>query len=464
MDKSSSNSTKTSASSTQPPSYTEADTRISLLRKQRSPLVVQLQVWHHNSEGRSPAHNNGFAALFRDLRAWKVIPLEAEGIAGPGSHDQYVPVEVRFRHRILAYNDRGESPVADVGELFYKVAPQFIYQFFIKIRSAPHNTNIFPVGVPDEFSSRYIHAYNLKPPSIRVNESSVPAPARTNDAQSWLMYAVGTTANGLGILAAIIIVYFEYQKGSNGNDPQGIQRLSEYSRFLMDVNVPKRFPMMRGLFDQCMEARLERLENKHTLSDQDLYELLHDSHSAVVELSAVKRAVFPLVVLLERENSRAIQAYRVTAAKSAVSAVKGAICGLAAAIAAVFLFSNPGGWDVCGAGLIGGVAGASLGFQEQWLWVRLAVKQLNMYASQAQVAIVMVFCAQLMRKRIDETLPEHDRRAILCSFGVDANGLGSAVYREELVRLRLRPFREWNGELHKKMNEVMADVDYELSE
>ncbi|KAF6827853.1 hypothetical protein CPLU01_08872 [Colletotrichum plurivorum] len=510
MARASSNSSKTSTASIQPPAYTEAETKIPLLRKQRSPLVVQLQVWHHSSEGRSPANNKGFAALFRNLPAWEVVPLDAEGITGPGVHDQYVPVEVRFRYRNLAYNDLGEGPMADVRELFYKIAPQFIYQFFVKIRSAPHNLNIFPVGIPDEFSSAYTHAYNLNPLSIHVNELLVHASVASNDAQSWLRDAAGTTANVLDILAAIIIVYLDYEADRNDSDRAIMRPYRQDVRLLVTLQrvqvetVQSALDSAAGPLLQYlrlasrMESRLLSLENKQVLSDQDLYELVHDSHNAVVELSAVKQAVFPLVVLLERENSRAIQAYRASAAKSAV---KGAIYGLAAAIAAVFLLSNPGGWAVCGAGLIGGVAGASLGLRAHWLWgvaeqgkafgkrdrvkaceqesrprangrelttnaavVRLAVKQLDMYASQAQVAIAMVFCAQVMRKRIDETLPEHDRRAILASFGVDANDLGSAVYREELVRLRLSPFREWNGELRKKMNEVMADVNYELSE
>lgn len=87
-----------------------------------------------------------------------------------------------------------------------------------------------------------------------------------------------------------------------------------------------------------------------------------------------------------------------------------------------------------------------------------------MYASQAHAAVAMVFCAQVMRKPLDETLPEHDRRAILASFGVDVNGMPSPVYREELIRSRLRPFREWNAELQAKLEAVLTDVDCELED
>lgn len=75
--------------------------------------------------------------------------------------------------------------MADVRELFHKMAPHLIYQFFIQIGSTPHNVNIFPVGAPGEFLSRYIYAFNPNPLRIRINEFCVPAPMRTNDAQSW---------------------------------------------------------------------------------------------------------------------------------------------------------------------------------------------------------------------------------------------------------------------------------------
>jgi hypothetical protein len=84
-----------------------------------------------------------------------------------------------------AYNDPGEHPMADVRQLFYKIAPQFIYQFFIQIGSPPHHLNIFPVGVPEAFRARYTHTYFLNRLTIRVESFLVPGPVITNDVQSW---------------------------------------------------------------------------------------------------------------------------------------------------------------------------------------------------------------------------------------------------------------------------------------
>lgn len=79
-----------------PPLYEEVVAESRALLEPSSALVVHLQVWHYRSEGRNPANNDGLAAPFRDhnLQAWEVVPFEADGITGPSSHDQYVPVEV----------------------------------------------------------------------------------------------------------------------------------------------------------------------------------------------------------------------------------------------------------------------------------------------------------------------------------------------------------------------------------
>ncbi|KAG4428576.1 hypothetical protein IFR05_015941 [Cadophora sp. M221] len=109
--------------------------------------------------------------------------------------------------------------MADVRELFFKVAPQFIYQFFIRISSTPHNLNIFPVGVPEEFFSR-------------------------------LRDAVNTTADVLEILAAIVSLYLMYeddQNQGNGNGQAGIQHRAQDAHVL-NVDVPQELGELRMLF------------------------------------------------------------------------------------------------------------------------------------------------------------------------------------------------------------------------
>jgi hypothetical protein len=96
---------------------------------------------------------------------------------------------VRFRHKALEYDHPGEAAMAAVRRLFFKTAPQFVYQFCIKNKSTPHNLNIFPVDVPKSFKSRYTHVYGLNPLNIRINTFLLPERMRTaegeDEVQKW---------------------------------------------------------------------------------------------------------------------------------------------------------------------------------------------------------------------------------------------------------------------------------------
>lgn len=90
------------------------------------------------------------------------------------------------------------------------------------------------------------------------------------------------------------------------------------------------------------------------------------------------------------------------------------------------------------------------------------MKELDRCANQARKAIVTVFCAQVMQKRLDDTLPEHDRRTLLATLGVDVDAVSSSVYNQELICDRLRRFRENNSNLRTRMERVQTDVNFEL--
>lgn len=500
-----------------PPLYEEVIAEDQAAQGPPSALIVHLQVWHYRAEGRSPLNNDRLAALFRDhnLQAWEVIPFETDGVTGPSSHDQYVPVEVRFRHRVWAYNDPGEKPMADVRELFFKTAPQFIYQFSVRISSTPHNLNIFPVNVPENFSSRYTHAYHLNKLSIRVNTFLVPSQATTNEAQSWLRDAVTTTGDVLEILAAIVSLYLMYridQDQGNGNGQTHIQQEAQ-GVGVLNVHVPEQLAELGALFQRFsgdngnhagqpprpaadlqvawntaagplaeymrlanrMESRLTSLENNLTLSNQDLYELVQDAHDGALLFSMLKQVTQPLVHQLETDYSNDIKIYNRNKLKSAIPT---GLIVAAAAATAVFFWWNPAGWVLFGTGCAGGVAGGAAGSSVHSRMdaergkasgkkdgVRefdIAIKQIDRCANQAREAIAMVFCAQVMQKRLDESLPEHDKKAILATLGVDTDALLDAVYSQELVRDRVRRFRENNSNLRNRMERVLKDANLEF--
>jgi len=94
--------------------------------------------------------------------------------------------------------------------------------------------------------------------------------------------------------------------------------------------------------------------------------------------------------------------------------------------------------------------------------VGIAIKEVEKCANQARAAIATVFCAQVMQKRLDENLPEHDKRAILATLGVDADAVSNAVYSQELIRDRVRRLRENNSNLRSTMEKVLEDANFEF--
>lgn len=75
--------------------------------------------------------------------------------------------------------------MAAVRRLFYQIAPQFIYQFFVSIRSAPTDLNIYPLNIPPAFTLRYTHIFKVLPLTLRTKVLYVPDPVGTDDVQSW---------------------------------------------------------------------------------------------------------------------------------------------------------------------------------------------------------------------------------------------------------------------------------------
>jgi hypothetical protein len=74
----------------------------------------------------------------------------------------------------------------------------------------------------------------------------------------------------------------------------------------------------------------------------------------------------------------------------------------------------------------------------------------------------MVFVSQVMGKRLDDTLPEHDRQRILTDTGVDVAALPNTLYRPEVICNSLREFLRRNRNLRTCIETVQADANFEF--
>lgn len=74
----------------------------------------------------------------------------------------------------------------------------------------------------------------------------------------------------------------------------------------------------------------------------------------------------------------------------------------------------------------------------------------------------MVFSAQIMKKKLDNNLPEHDRRSTLAMLGVDVTALSAPVYNQDLIGDRLRMFCNYNNILRARRDRVWEDVNFTI--
>ena len=101
------------------------------------------------------------------------------------------------------------------------------------------------------------------------------------------------------------------------------------------------------------------------LSNQDLYELVQDIHTAAVEFSTLKQVVKPVARQLEEGYETEIQIYRKARNKWATG---GAVSGAVVAAAVVLLWWNPAGWVAFGCGIGGLAGGGAVGTGAHCLW------------------------------------------------------------------------------------------------
>ncbi|KAL6860928.1 hypothetical protein J3F83DRAFT_748012 [Trichoderma novae-zelandiae] len=476
---------------------------------EKKSLVVHLQVWHYRaSEGRSVEANKAFAALFGNTAEWEVIRTEFHAVAGLNSHDRYVPAEVRFRHKTWEYDHPGEAAMAAVRRLFFKTAPQFVYQFCISNRSTPHNLNIFPVDVPKSFKSRYTHVYGLNPLNIRINTLLLPGPLKTDplktdplrtdegedEVQTWLRTAGNdsTAADVLGTLALAVSLYLVYHRnqsaGKGKANGQADAHIGMVNAYLSNVDLPEELHGLRGLLRQLrangdndasqpeapitdvqvalkgarqllteyerladlVKGRSRRLEEDRVLSCQDLHELVQDAHTVTLNVSKLNQAVRPVIRQLEEGYKTVIEG-----SKHYVDAV-----GIVGYISLTLRYFT-GRETKSDAEYRLWVAKGAEAMQKK-MRVRdfaIEMKKLTRDVHQAHGAISEVFCAQVMSVQLDDSLPEHERRRVLATLGVDMEAVADPVYSQELIRHRIKAFLSQDGVLRDSMGRVLEDVN-----
>ncbi|VUC33275.1 unnamed protein product [Clonostachys rosea] len=127
--------------------------------KQDLKVTVRIQVWHYSERGRWPEFNTELSRRFsrEALGHWTAYPAEVIEPNDISIRDDYVPVEVDFVHGVATYNRPQGNPESGVRDVFKKVAPPIIYDYFIsKLQSPPHSMNVYAVADGEEMAEIHI--------------------------------------------------------------------------------------------------------------------------------------------------------------------------------------------------------------------------------------------------------------------------------------------------------------------
>ncbi|KAI1254134.1 hypothetical protein MGN70_004530 [Eutypa lata] len=170
------------------------------------------------------------------------------------------------------------------------------------------------------------------------------------------------------------------------------------------------------------------------LSNQDLYELVQDFHTATLQASEVAQKTRPLVSLLKEGYAKDAKRYRIARNAS------GAIFGLLSAVAVLGIW-NPVGWAA---------------------FVDRDIDAVNTHLMYAQEAVALVFSAQILQTPLDENFPDHRRREILATLGVDVDGITDPMGSQELMRDRLQMFLGSIARLRTSMEHILKDANFPL--
>ncbi|CAH0049024.1 unnamed protein product [Clonostachys solani] len=288
-------------------------------------VTVRLQVWHYSERGRCPEFNAELARRFsrEALGHWTAYPAEVVEPDDISIRDEYVPVEVDFVHGVATYNEPQGNPESGVRDVFKKVAPPVIYDYFVsELQSPPHSMNIYAVADGEEMAEmhikmKYAHSFFFIPLELRLERFIKPVMVCQED---MIMKILHAGVNSLPILGSLI---FAYMASQGANIPKGtdllatarnsLSQLSSNLPWLEDMlknvengvsentptsrgplvllgNASDSFQKLRELIGE-LKPRLEIVSSGRSLTNQGIVRTILDLRQATIHLSEYEQAM-----------------------------------------------------------------------------------------------------------------------------------------------------------------------------
>ncbi|UKZ72586.1 hypothetical protein TrVFT333_000218 [Trichoderma virens FT-333] len=185
-------------------------------------LRLRLEVWHFSTDGRSQKKNKRFAEVFKEanLENWdvqEVAVVEPDGASNPASESRSAVADVGFpffkvdfKHNEYTDNDPNGRAQNHVRELFRRIIPPIVFRFFLDIHSKPHTMSLVARNVSPDHQQRYCQLFIINKLNIRVDQLLTPA-GFENSCVDDIVARLSTLPNGLSTLSQIVEIFSMYQ-------------------------------------------------------------------------------------------------------------------------------------------------------------------------------------------------------------------------------------------------------------
>ncbi|KAK4075724.1 hypothetical protein Trihar35433_2284 [Trichoderma harzianum] len=452
-----------------PPNYEDVET---ITVDPNPKLVLRLEVWHFSSDGRSQKKNKRFAEAFKEasLENWDVK-------------------EVDFIHNEYTDNDPNGRAQNHVRELFRRIIPAIIFRFFLNIHSKPHTMGLVARNVSPEHQQRYCQLFIINKLNMRVDQ--LLTPAGVDDACiDEIVARLTTLPNALSTLSQIVEIFSIYQLLHRQTVPQfsfmhkqdddqvfnvrtpvlgdiePLVRVSEELRPLYEANMnqaaaEKLATEFQVDFADVM-GNLGKVKSNLCFTPQQLYETGLNLRTANTMLSRARDFLGPH---LERQVERYENDMRLPKNIRFGSVIAGA--GTGGAIILGGLASNPLTLTIA-VFLYAAVAAQSnigaISKKDEAIKTFLQdLKDLADVFDEARRSVAVAVCQDVFNIGIDD-LGQHERTAILHSFGIDVSALRQEEYRQSLVESSIEKLMSYYKEMGTDFEHMVRVCGHDLND
>ncbi|KAK0622709.1 hypothetical protein B0T14DRAFT_514317 [Immersiella caudata] len=447
----------------------------------------RLQVWHYSHRRQNYEDN---ALLSRTLesepeamKGW--VPQAVKPTKGEQeSCGHYFPLEVDLvflppkpqstfsLFRSASSRGHLSDPISDLAEIFCATLPAVIKRYFEVRHGEPHQLVLFPTenALSDADNNKNTHVVVLKSLAVSCTTTIVPAAIPPTGVPAEICRSAMTLLNAasLGIdVASLVIESCENWKwGSSGSTAGTYKKVVERwteAATTEDGGLTAERVIIRdwtraedrlGLFMHVVESmehvveRVSAEDSRHAVSPQNLYEAMIHARNASIVLSEYQRQMGVVT-----QNLLALKYDQTDNTKLKIHA--GIICVMV--LAAWFT----GGLSA----VIGASAGMSSGVNELYHRydasnhkkvikdVNTTIEKLSQALVDADAALAILFCSQVLRKPLDsEHISLSERMMLLRELGIDTAHLSERDYSQKLVATRVTRFCKVYKDLKKQID------------